>query len=158
MKKLISILSIVFLCLIYSKADAQTFVRGPYSFDYMQPDANLLTIPDPLSNRTLLIRVEMGYKFDSKYNYVNYGKVYGVISVLYTDTYTLYPHSLNFDVEVLALKTSSSSGTYNEVFNGPSSINWTGSYQIFSENYTSYQDHLPIYYAFQWGGSSNITF
>lgn len=158
MKKLISILSIVFICLIYSKVDAQTFIRGSYSFDYMQPDANLFTIPDPLSNRTLLIRVEVGYKFDNNYSFINYGKVYGVVGVFYTDTYSLYPHSLNFNVELLDLKVSSSSGTYYDVTNGPTSINWTGSYQIFNDSYTSFQDHLPINSAFQWGGNSNITF
>lgn len=158
MKKLISILSVVFLCLIYSKSDAQTIVRGAYTFDYMQPDQDLFTMPDPLSSRTLLIRVEVGYKFDSKYNYVNYGKVYGVVGVFYTDTYSLYPHSLSFNVEVLGLKTSSSSGTYYDVSNGPTSINWTGTYQIFNENYTSYQDHLSVSSAFQWGGNANITF
>lgn len=158
MKKLLSIVSIIFICLLYNETNAQTYVRGAYNFDYMQPDANTFTISDPLSSRTLLIRVEVGYKFDNNYSFVNYGKVYGVVGVLYNDTFALYPHSLNFNIELLGLKISSSSGTYYDVTNGPISLNWTGSYQIFNDSYTSYQDYLPISSAFQWGGNSSITF
>ncbi|SKB72124.1 hypothetical protein SAMN05660841_02036 [Sphingobacterium nematocida] len=158
MKTIIALLSAFMFFLSVNRVNAQSYIRGPYTFEHMQPDANQFTIDDPYSNRKILIRVEVGYDYSHNFNYINYGKVYGVVSAFYDDNYQTYPYSLSFNVELLDLSISLSNGLYSPINDGPIAIEWDGTVQVFGEYYTSYPDHLSVYSSFMWSGNSNVIF